>query len=247
MRSPDICIEQSNEIRALEKRMAGVTLKPLSRDLFRPLQLTRNNGHYGFLMQVCEMVLELALPEKDGIGSRFVDVLENEVRMSDIYEKFVRNFYRTEQNFFSVGREEINWDTGSLDPQQASYLPTMRTDVTLRSPFRTIVIDAKFCQETLVSYLGGRPKIQSGHLYQLLAYLRNMEKLVGPDADADGVLLYPSVNGTELRLDMLLAGHRVRVWSIDMSQPWQHVHDQLLDLIGTPPCKPASRAIPQFQ
>jgi 5-methylcytosine-specific restriction enzyme subunit McrC len=238
MRSPDISNELANEMRGLEKRLAGVTGMPLSRELFRPLQLSRNSGHYGLLMRICEMVLELTLPEEGGMGSRFADILEDEERMSTIFESFVRNFYRQEQISFSVGSEVIAWESECPIPDQASYLPSMVTDVTLRSPLRTIVIDAKFYRQTLVSRHGGRPKIRSDHLYQLQTYMRNMERRGGIDADADGVLLYPSVDGEELRLDMRLASHRVRVWSLDMSLPWKHVHDQLLHLIDKPPVYP---------
>jgi 5-methylcytosine-specific restriction enzyme subunit McrC len=176
MRSPDVSNELANEMRGLDKRLAGVTSMPLSRELFRPLQLSRNSGHYGLLMRVCEMVLELALPEEGGTGSRFADILEDEERMSTIFESFVRNFYRQEQTSFSVGSEVITWEAECHIPDQASYLPTMVTDVTLRSPLRTIVIDAKFYRQTLVNRHGGRPKIRSDHLYQLQAYMRNMER-----------------------------------------------------------------------
>lgn len=232
IRSPETNAELVKEMRDLEKRMAGVTPLPLSRELFRPLQLTRNSGHYGLLMQVCEMVLILALPDQRGAGSRFVDILKDEERMSMIFEKFVSNFYRHEQTAFSVSSEVITWEAECLTPEQAGYLPYMVTDVTLRSPSRTIVIDAKFYRQTFVNRHDGRPKIRSNHLYQLQAYIRNMEPRGGSDAAADGVLLYPSVDGKELRLDMLLARHRVRVWTLDLSQPWQHVHNQLLNLIG---------------
>lgn len=107
--------------------------------------------------------------------------------------------------------------------------------MTLRSSDATIVIDAKFYRETLTSRFGGSPKIRSGHLYQIQSYLTNMERSGGHDALAEGVLLYPSPTGEELRIELQLARHRVRVWSIDMSRPWRHVHNQLLELVCAVP------------
>lgn len=217
----------------LEKRMAGVRLYPLSRALFRPLQLTRNSGNYGLLMHVCHMALDLSLPDEHGTGSRFVDILDDEVRMSSIFEKFVRNFYQREQNIFSVRSEVVSWDAENLTSEQAGYLPLMITDLTLRSSSRTIVLDTKFYPQVLVSRYGGQPKIRSDHLYQLQAYIRNMERKGGTDGTSEGILLYPSNGGSDVRLDMRLAGHRMRVWTLDLSRPWKSIHDQLLQLIET--------------
>ena len=233
-RSPDVAPNLTVDLIALCRDMNEVTDLPLSRDLFRPLQLSRNSGHYGLLMKVCEMVLVLALPDDKGQSSRFLDIMEDEQRMSVIFETFVRNFYRHEQIKFSTGSKVIEWDAFCAEPGHARYLPEMLTDVTLRSPDRTIVIDAKFYKQTLVSRMGGQPKIRSSHLYQLLTYMKNMERLSGADGEAEGVLLYPSVDGQELRLEFQLAGHRARVWSLDLMRPWQEIHNQLLSLVGLP-------------
>ena len=79
-----------------------------------------------------------------------------------------------------------------MNPIHATYLPTMRTDVSLRSMHRTIVIDTKYYRQTLSRYLGNE-KIRSDHLYQLFAYLKNLEGRDDPDSRAEGVLLYPTV------------------------------------------------------
>lgn len=92
LRSPDISCDLADDMRALVRRMPTVKTFPLTRELFRPLQLTRNSG------RVCEMVFDQALPEEAGTGSRFADILEDEVRMSTVFESFIKNFYRREQS-----------------------------------------------------------------------------------------------------------------------------------------------------
>jgi len=146
---------------------------------------------------------------------------------------FVRNFFRLEQSQYSVAAEMIPWPAHCVNAQDADYLPAMITDVTLRSADRTIVIDAKFYKDTFVSRFGTRPKVRSGHLYQLQSYLTNMERRSSQIAP-EGVLLYPSIDGEEVRLDFQLPQHRIRVCTVDMARPWQHVHHRLLDLVDAP-------------
>jgi 5-methylcytosine-specific restriction enzyme subunit McrC len=49
-------------------------------------------------------------------------------------------------------------------------LPTMETDITLRSGTRTVVIEAKYYRETLTRRYG-KETLHSDNLYQLFAYL----------------------------------------------------------------------------
>ncbi len=107
----------------------------------------------------------------------------------------------------------------------------MRTDATLRSSARTVVIDAKFYPQALVSHLDGHRKVRSAHLYQLIAYLRNTAQKGGPDAVAEGLLLYPCTDATKLRLDFSLVGHRVRVCSVDLTRPWPAIHGEMIGLL----------------
>lgn len=38
-----------------------------------------------------------------------------------------------------------------------------------------------------------RKTLRCGHLYQLFAYVKNLEARAGPDSCAEGILLYPAV------------------------------------------------------
>jgi 5-methylcytosine-specific restriction enzyme subunit McrC len=215
----------------LRHELAGVTEVPLARRIFSQLQLSRSTAHYGLLMRICELLLELQLPEEGGHGSRFADVLSDKDKMPTIFEAFVRNSYRQEQDQFTVGSELIPWDTGPNPLEDENYLPSMRTDVTLRSCSRTIVIDAKFYPQVLVSHLGGHQKVRSAHLYQLISYLKNTAHKGGLDTFAEGILLYPCTDTTKLRLNFSLLGHRVRACSIDLTRPWQAIHNEMMGLL----------------
>jgi 5-methylcytosine-specific restriction enzyme subunit McrC len=220
------------EVIELRSKLAGVTDVSLSRRLFRQLQLSRSTGHYGLLMQVCELLLELMLPEEGGSGTRFADILSDKDKMPTIFEAFVRNFYRQEQSQFAVGSELVPWDIGPDLLEDVAYLPSMHTDVTLRSPIRIIVADAKFYPQALVSHLGGHRKVRSAHLYQLISYLKNTAQKGGATTFAEGLLLYPCTDETRLRLEFRVLGHRLRACSVDLTQSWPIIHQEMIDLLA---------------
>ena len=104
-------------------------------------------------------------------GTRFSDILNDEEKMSRVFEEFLRNFYYYEQSSYSVSSEEMRWRVNEANGD-VSLIPVMRTDITLRSQFKTIVMDAKFYADPFpLSY--GSPKLRAGHLYQLYAYMKN--------------------------------------------------------------------------
>src|SRR3954463_15971034 len=95
-------------------------------------------------------------------------------------------------------------------------LPQMETDVTIRSPHRTIVIECKYT-EALYDNRFLAEKLRPAHLYQLAAYLRNLEGRSGPDGSAEGLLLYPTV-GESLHQAYVLHSHHVRVATLDLNR-----------------------------
>lgn len=184
----------AQELRTLHRQLAGVSDRPLTRSLFQRVQLGRNNRHYDLLLRICGLILDSLLAGEGAGRTRFVDVVKNKATMSAVFEAFLRNFYRHEQEEFAVSAEQFRWDATCCGPQHARYLPAMRADVTLRKPGRTIIMDAKFHKTTLKSYRGGPERIRPGHLYQLLAYLQHTDKESRSPVEAEGILLYP-LNG----------------------------------------------------
>ena len=212
----------------LDARLSGVALVPLSRGSFRQVQLQGSNGFYGFLLNLCRLIFESVLMSEERGAARFPEFIRD--RLPEIYEQFIFGFYRRERPDLGVTRDIIRWDAQELQPGSLAFLPTMRTDVTLRTDQLCLVIDAKFYQEALRNRFGA-DRVISGHLYQVFAYLKNLEKRTGPDAAAEAMLLYPVVN-QRLRLDYMLGGHRVRVCTVDLAANWRSVSQELMELIA---------------
>ena len=105
----------------------------------------------------------------------------------------------------------------------------MEADVILEAPNRRIIMDAKYYREVLGGRFGG--KLHSANLYQLLAYLRNREATAVPGSKHEGMLLYPTV-GETVAVDIRLEGFSIRARSIDLSQDWRNIRDDMLALIA---------------
>jgi 5-methylcytosine-specific restriction enzyme subunit McrC len=187
------------------------------------------NKHYRRILPICELLLRNLIPEKGGEQYQFNNFLEDERQMSKLFEAFVRNFYTREQAHFSVKSERINWQLTGASTADLHYLPQMKTDISLSSPAKKIIIDTKYYKNALVTHYD-KQKLISGHLYQLYAYLKNQDQpdLVKPVA---GILLYPVVN-QELDLNYPLeGGHQVSIKTINLAQPWQNIKEDLLNMI----------------
>jgi 5-methylcytosine-specific restriction enzyme subunit McrC len=213
----------------LYRQMRDVEDCRLDRLVFQRIQLHRNNAFYRFLMNVCELINSALLVDENTGDYHFRDFIRDEKKMWRLFQDFVFNFYRLEQNEFQVKRDSIEWDAVADDPVTMDMLPGMNTDISLRSPNRTILIDTKYFESTLQTYQD-KQSIRSEHLYQIFAYLKNLEPRGGADQLAEGILLYPTVTRS-LDLHYTIQGHEIRVCTIDLSQNWQAIRYDLLQLL----------------
>lgn len=222
--------ELRNALKRLFRALEYVGTIRLSKRAFRRVQLHRNNAFYDLALKVCALVYDALLPEQGTGRFRFVDILYDERKMGLVFQDFVRNFYRLEQCDFSVGSDRIRWDAAAEDAHHLGLLPSMFTDASLRSKDRTIVIETKYYRDTMQEH-HGRETLRSENLFQLYAYLKNLEVNGGPDAEAEGILLYPTVT-RELDARYTVQGHRLRVVTLNLNQEWRGIHDDLIALIN---------------
>ncbi|MDN4984297.1 hypothetical protein QY049_13805 [Bradyrhizobium sp. WYCCWR 13022] len=218
----------AHELRLICRKMGEVALLKLSPSIFRRVQLSRNNAQYSSLIKLCEFICRTMLPNEDGSGTRFAEILRDEERMSSVFEDFLRNFYFYEQSAFTVRREDMRWRFDARPDGDPSLVPLMRTDIVLRSPQSTIVMDAKFYADPFPRS-SGTPKIRSSHLYQLFAYMKHASDRA-PGLPVRGALVYASPGEGSMhryRLD----GHEIVIAAIDLSVPWKHVHLALTGLL----------------
>ena len=231
-RAPSIEPALAHDLVRTAQRMADVSDIWLDRSAFTRVQLHRNNAYYDLILKVAELAFDCLLPDPDGAGFAFHEVMRDEVKMAKVFENFVRNFYRTEQSALQVLPLAIQWDAEPIATTGSGRLPNMITDIYLKGGGRRLIVDTKYYANALQRGQYGSESFQSGNLYQLFAYLKNAT------ADpmfqgCEGMLLYPA-NGTALRETYRVQGHLITVATIDLSQPWPAIAQDLLELLSPP-------------
>ncbi len=130
-------------------------------------------------------------------------------------------------------REDIRWLWTPADEVAKELLPKMQTDINLVSDSRKIIIDCKFTPKATQRHHEAEEeavKLRSGHLYQLHAYISNLP--AGPLNDTcEAVLLYPTV-GAPLSASYEDRGHKISIRTINLDQPWQGIHNDLLAIVA---------------
>lgn len=222
--------ELKRDIRKLLPMFGDVESVRLNPAILKRLRLSRNNRFYAFVLDVCRLIAENILPSENVGEWKFVDFTRDERKMNQLFEKFIYHFYRVETDF-RVKSAIIEWRFSSLSEGSESFLPVMRTDVTLENSDRKIIIDAKFYRETLTENFS-RKKIKSANLYQLFCYLINQRNDTdGRTLKAAGILLYPTIE-TDYDLDFQFENHPISVKTVDLHADWRSIARRLLEIVG---------------
>jgi len=210
----------------LYRKLDAVADVRLTAGLFSTVRIHRNNRFYRFLLHICRIIYDNLLVNEEKGTAQFRDFRENDHQMGLLFEKFIRGFCEIETDY-DVSAPGINWFGAEKSRADLSHLPSMRTDIVLRSAERVVIVDAKFYRKPLVA-----KRVRSDHLYQVFAYVTNWAAAAPPeDPSAEGWLVYAAVDGDfDYRFE--LVGRRIRACSIDLSRKWREIETSLLKLVG---------------
>jgi 5-methylcytosine-specific restriction enzyme subunit McrC len=225
----DLHAELRPRIRRLHQKLDAVSDVRIARRDFGRVQLHRNNRAYEFALRLCLLIHENLMMEEGDGRVKFHDFRRDPQQMGALFEAFVFNFFRIEQHRFRVSRPHIAWHDAQGTDTDLQRLPEMKTDVVLESPHRCIILDTKFYSEVLKGRFDSK-KVDSGHLYQVFAYVEN-RSASRPGLPHEGMLLYPVVEDA-FAFDYRLRGRRITVRSIDLDQPWTAIHADMLRLLA---------------
>jgi 5-methylcytosine-specific restriction enzyme subunit McrC len=197
---------------------------------FGRLQWGRNDRPYRLPLAICELVCRMQMPSEERGDAVLTELAKDEIRFSELFEKFVRNFYRRHLPDHRVGIEILRWpdETGN------ALLPSMRTDISIvaeSAPHHRQIIDTKFSHKALVEGHFGGEQLKREDVFQLYAYLRTQEERSVAHRAASGMLLYPAT-GFPLNETMRIQGHEVRVATVDLAQHWITVHERLMSFVA---------------
>ncbi|MDI1434935.1 5-methylcytosine restriction system specificity protein McrC [Polyangium sorediatum] len=211
----------------IAREMPSVADVPIAAQDFQRVQLHSNLRRYRLALNVCALLHRCLLPDERTGRWQFRSFAGNEREMGLLFESFVREFLAQEQHIFTkVERTRIRW---VVEGETNGLLPGLNTDITLRRPGHSVVVETKCYGTPLVSgVFGSSAKLRSSDVCQLVAYLANFR---ANEERIAGVLLYavdrPTVPPTRMRL----LGHDVHVLELNLNQPWGAIDRGLRDLV----------------
>ena len=224
--------ELKKELVAIQRMLNGIEQIEITSSLFNQVRLNRNNRFYGFVMNVCQIIYDSTLPSEEQGKFKFSDFTRDDNKMNQLFEAFIRNFYRIEQRKYkTVKKETIKWQFENTDKENYQYLPQMETDITLENDEEKIIIDAKFYRETMtVNY--DKERIKSANLYQLSSYLLNQEDVSIKTKTATGILLYPTIE-TDYDLNFKYYDHKIQIRTVNLNTNWRNISTRLKEITNT--------------
>ncbi len=211
----------------LYRKLDAVSDVPLTAGLFRTVRIHRNNRFYSFLLHLCRIIRENLLVNQENGTSTFYDFREDDQRMGLLFQQFVRTFLERETGY-KVSAPKIDWLGSEASESGRRHLPSMQTDLVLRSAERTVIVDTKFYKDPLDTRFDGR-RVHSDNLYQIFSYVTNWPATTG-STQTEGWLLYAAVDRFDYRFN--LVGQPIRACSIDLGQEWMGIERDLKGLVG---------------
>ena len=211
------------------QRIADVGEVDLREDLFRRVQILRNNADYGFLLDLCRMIARHLFSEAHAGAVRFRDFTTDQRDMCWLFEDYVRGILRSEHPRFGVrGHKSIKWDAAP-EGDVVLRLPLMETDIYMggAADGRSVIVEAKCVLEPFARRgEASKVSLRSDDLYQLFAYLKNHARSYAAEPPALGLLLYATA-GTTFGYGYDMHGHPLWVSSVDLAKPWPAVREGL--------------------
>lgn len=185
----------------------------------------RSNASYRMLLGVCELVVRGLLPT-ESYGDRKLTAWLSDDAMSQLYERFLLEYFVFHHRELSPSAPQINWDYDCSLSSGTRQLPAMKTDLRLRRGRKILIVDAKYYSKSLQTGQWGKESVSSSNLYQILAYTKNAD--VKQDGSVSGLLLYARTDApSQPDLDMTVQGSRIGARTLDLNLPWNQLRTQL--------------------
>ena len=211
-----------------------ITIIELTADLIRRQNLGRNDGDYRLMLAICELLLRRQMPMEHA-GSTFLPSVDRDsLTLYQVFERFVARFFQIHLEDWTVtSQSTLRW---SAEPT-CEYLPAMKPDLLLehKANGKIVVLDTKFTDRILARAPYDRTVFQSGHVYQIYAYLRSQEHRSMNHRASTGILLYPAAKH-HVAESVQLQGHRVEFRTIDLALPWEEIERDLVSMIDEQVC-----------
>jgi len=212
----------------LERRIPASLPNKISRRDLRLLTRNNRNRNYKLIFSVAELLSEEMLFNSNDASNEF-SITDDKKSLETIFESFLREFYRHNVKGMRISGRKYEWGNHS-----SGIIPELKTDINLNDDDSTHIIDAKYTPYVLKKNQSEKLKLDSGHLYQLMAYLL-AEKRKHPEKRVRGTLIYPLFSHPVDEYISQPLGESdidyIRIKTIDLIQPWKDLCSELFGII----------------
>lgn len=213
-----------------------VTALPTRAEMSRD-RIARHDSDDRLMVAASRLALDLVLPSEAGNDAYATRLQRDETLLRTIFERAIAGLYRHElhgrDGWRVNAQKSLYWQAKQPTSGMTGRLPSMTADIVLERGSRRIVVDTKFTNALKPRQYGGSG-FDSGHIYQIYAYLRSQAGNGDDVADAaEGILLYPAVDEV-MDEAVTIQGHRLRFVAVDLSLRSAELRKSLLDAVRGP-------------
>ncbi|AWH95937.1 5-methylcytosine-specific restriction endonuclease system specificity protein McrC [Dietzia psychralcaliphila] len=225
VRHGEIRKDRKEALRRLLPYLDAVTTISPTSIRWNTLTYHRSNASYRLLLGACELVVRGLLPT-EGSGNRKLTTWLSDDAMSQLYERFLMEYFIFHHRELSPSAPHIDWDYDYSLSSGTGQLPAMKTDLRLRGGHKTLIVDAKYYSKSMHTGQWGKESVSSSNLYQILAYTKNAD--IEQDGSVSGLLMYARTDApSQPDLDMTVQGSRIGARTLDLNVPWNQLRTQL--------------------
>lgn len=223
----ELKVEYKNLLKSLMASFQNIDLIDLKTIKWKSLVFHRNNDTYRLLINLCYIICNgMIMTTED--GSYKICNYINESQLYSLFQRFVLNYYKKHYPQLKPAASKIEWDIE--DNEGIELLPNMRTDITLFNGNHSLIIDTKFYSKKILQSYYGKQSIDSSHLYQILAYVKNKDKY--NTGNVSGLILYAkNENINKILLDKKIGKNRIQALTLDLNVKWEVIKQELNNII----------------
>ena len=225
-KSEEVIIETKKRLRAILRMFNNVsTIDPKSIK-WKNIRYDRNNASYKMLINICYLLIN-GLIQTEEEGNITVNNIIDDQKMHRLYEKFILEYYIRHYPALSTSAARILWNT---QDENIEFLPTMKSDVTIRYKGKSLVIDAKYYSQVLRNGQFDKRTIHSNNIYQIFTYVKNLD--IDNSGDVSGVILYAKTEeDIAPNIEFSHGGNKFRVITLDLNKQFCDICKQLDDIL----------------
>lgn len=234
-KTSDITYDNKKKLNRIILYFNKVDYIELNKNYFNNLYFNKSNNYYFWMIKICELIYNSQMLSETTGKYLFYDLFNTDDNMNVVFELFINKFYNYElsKEYKVKYQSVLNWDAVG---NNVSLLPIMKLDTLIISKNETIIIDTKYYKNYYDTNFYSQKKLKSAHLYQMMAYLNN----INCSNSLKGILLYPKPfdedNINELYNVKVVSNNQskdstIQFISIDLSEDWRKIKKNLIAII----------------